>query len=372
MKRIQTFILTLSLAVFATIAFAQIKVVAPSGDVGIGTTTPTEKLEIAGLVKSEGGTVETTGSSATELVARTDGSAMLFGAGVGAGFSWDNSTNFTIRSNGRANIESRLLTTGALRLYIQGSDGRVGLGSGAPTAKLHVVGNVFCSGMYQGSDRRLKENVGELKYGLDQIMAMNTVTYTYKKELQFDDSNQKFGVMAQDLQEIMPELVSSFEHERYNEDGSVMDKEKYLMIDNDALKYVLVNAIQEQQAMIQDQADRIDELETMVKGGDYGNVDGTILNQVAINGYDTAELAQNVPNPFNGETTIDYVIPTDASNATINIYNLDGKMLKSISLDHQGKGQLRVTAEDIPSGSYSYQLVVDGRSIDTKKMVISK
>ena len=58
-------------------AFAQVHVVAPDGNTGIGTQTPSEKLEVIGLVQSEGGTVKTTGASASTLYNRTDYAAMV-------------------------------------------------------------------------------------------------------------------------------------------------------------------------------------------------------------------------------------------------------------------------------------------------------
>ena len=40
----------------------------------------------------------------------------------------------------------------------------------------------------------------------------------------------------------------------------------------------------------------------------------------------------NKPNPFNTETTIEYYLPSTISNATLYIYDLQGKQIKSINI----------------------------------------
>ena len=47
-------------------------------------------------------------------------------------------------------------------------------------------------------------------------------------------------------------------------------------------------------------------------------------------------------------------------------------MIKTVNIEHRGEGTLRVNAVDIPSGTYTYDLVVDGRKVGTKKMVLAK
>ena len=360
--------LLLVVVTIATTSFGQIRVIT-TGETIVGDNVgvvPNAQLHVSG-----GMTSQTTGESSTILVNRTDGSAMLFGAGVGAGFTFDNATNMTIRSNNRANIEDRLLTTGAISLFIEGATNRVGIRNQNPTASLHVLGNTFTSGSYQGSDKALKNNIQTLDYGLNEILALNTITYNYRPEMGFDDDNIKFGVVAQELQKVMPELVSTFAHETYDVNGvGNGDVKDYLMIDNGALQYVLVNAIKDQQELLDAQAEKIAQLEEVVNT--IGSTESPNRTQVTLTGYDLAELGQNTPNPFNGNTSISYVIPTNAKTAQIAIYGTNGSLLKTLDIDHVGTGTLEVNASELPTGTYTYQLVVDGKSIKTNKMVSAR
>lgn len=78
---------------------------------------------------------------------------------------------------------------------------------------------------------------------------------------------------------------------------------------------------------------------------------------------------QNAPNPFKEETTITYEIITDFGHAAIIFTDMSGNIIKEVLIAEKGKGQLNVFAPDLSSGIYTYYIVVDGKSIYTKKMV---
>lgn len=83
-------------------------------------------------------------------------------------------------------------------------------------------------------------------------------------------------------------------------------------------------------------------------------------------------LQQNVPNPFSEQTTINYFIPDNISSAQIVFFEASGKIIKTVDLTEKGKGQLNVFASDLSNGTYTYSLIVDGQTIETKKMVRTK
>lgn len=82
-------------------------------------------------------------------------------------------------------------------------------------------------------------------------------------------------------------------------------------------------------------------------------------------------LYQNNPNPFSNETEIVYEIKTMRSKAAINIYDLNGKQLKSYPINATGKGKVVVNKEALSAGVYMYSLVVDGVENATKKMILT-
>jgi hypothetical protein len=91
-------------------------------------------------------------------------------------------------------------------------------------------------------------------------------------------------------------------------------------------------------------------------------------NQTAELSNMSAVLNQNVPNPFDDHTVIDYTIPEDATNAQLIIYDASGVIVKKVDLQAKGEGALTLHSSNLKKGMYSYSLIVDGKVIDTKKM----
>ena len=108
---------------------------------------------------------------------------------------------------------------------------------------------------YQGtSDYRLKENVQKLTNGLEIVLQLNPVTYTWKRGGEADE-----GFIAHELQEYVPHAVSG-EKDQVNEDGSI----KPQGIDYGRLTPYLAAAIQELKTIVDAQAAEIAELKAKV------------------------------------------------------------------------------------------------------------
>ena len=60
------------------------------------------------------------------------------------------------------------------------------------------------------SDERLKENIETIEGALDKVSQMRGVTYNYKSEL--NDGQRGTGVIAQEMQQVMPEVVQDGEY----------------------------------------------------------------------------------------------------------------------------------------------------------------
>lgn len=91
------------------------------------------------------------------------------------------------------------------------------------------------------SDRRLKINIEASPYGLQTVMALQPSMYHYKNNV---SGTKELGLIAQDLQQTVPEVVS--------QSGD------YLSVDYTALVPVLIQAIQEQQQIIDAQKNTIE------------------------------------------------------------------------------------------------------------------
>ena len=78
------------------------------------------------------------------------------------------------------------------------------------------------------SDRNLKTEITDLNYGLNEIMQLRPVSYLWKNDT--INQGKQFGFIAQEVQEVMPEIVK---------DG------EYLGLDKEAIFVTLINAIKE-------------------------------------------------------------------------------------------------------------------------------
>jgi len=84
------------------------------------------------------------------------------------------------------------------------------------------------------------------------------------------------------------------------------------------------------------------------------------------------KLYQNTPNPFNQDTEIKFFISKNVKTAQLCIYNLQGTQIKQISIAQRGEGSQRISGSELVAGIYLYALIVDGKEVDTKKMILTK
>ena len=73
-----------------------------------------------------------------------------------------------------------------------------------------------------------------------------------------------------------------------------------------------------------------------------------------------------------GLTIINYTLPQKFSSAQIVITDKNGKTIKAVNVSGNGKATLKVDASTLTAGAYQYSLMVDGKLISTKQMVIAK
>ena len=106
---------------------------------------------------------------------------------------------------------------------------------------LTVEGDIVIS-----SDARLKANIVSLGSTLARLLLIDGKSYTMKK-----DGKQKIGVLAQDIQKVFPELVST-------------DDRDMLAVNYQGLVPVLINALKEQDAKMKKQEKRLERLEAII------------------------------------------------------------------------------------------------------------
>lgn len=133
---------------------------------------------------------------------------------------------------------------------------------------------------------------------------------------------------------------------------------------------VLVKGIQELSAENDELKSRIEKIEsTLSISGDSKQEEE--LNQQTVILSGGAYLQQNVPNPFDGTTAINYYVPDPHAKVQMQFMTISGDVLQTVDLS-SGKGSVTVKASELAAGTYQYALLVNGRVIGTKKMMLQK
>lgn len=148
--------------------------------------------------------------------------------------------------------------------------GDVGFGTQSPTQTVHIAGNllvasagniasgnllpnahhtydigtsgqawrdIYSQDLIQTSDRRMKNEIKEIKYGLDAVMALKPVSYKWKHRPR---DGRRLGLIAQDVEGVIAEVVNTGH-----------DEAKSMAVRYTALIPVLIKAVQEQQETIE-------------------------------------------------------------------------------------------------------------------------
>ena len=149
-----------------------------------------------------------------------------------------------MRDGGSAILE----VNGGIRSYFDGFDN---LGS----AGLRWNTVFATNGVINTSDRRDKQNILDLDYGLSELLQLRPVSYEWTAH---PEQGRKLGLIAQELLPILSEVVEDKEMQR-TEDGKIeySDAERLGVYYSDLIP-VLIKATQEQQAIIESQEEEIE------------------------------------------------------------------------------------------------------------------
>ncbi len=227
---------------------------------------------------------------------------------------------------------------------------------------LYVSGSAYCTSTWQTSDQRFKKNITEVNNISNDLFKLHPYSYNLDvegfPERHFDD-RKTYGFLAQEVGKIFPNLVKK-------------DIDGYLAINYTEFVPLLLQALKEENAQIEEQQTQINQL-TEQLAVLTEKVNAIAQTPTGTPGTSTQSiksvLEQNVPNPFNAETRIAYNIVEKYSKAFIGIYDLSGKEVKQIPLN-TAKGEVVLPANNLTPGMYVYSLLVDNQLIDSKKMVI--
>ena len=167
-----------------------------------------------------------------------------------------------------------------------------------------------------------------------------------------------YGLIAQELQEICPELV-------YENSNGLLNVNYIEIIP------ILIEAIKEQQEEIENLKDIINSKKIkkniQINNNLYNNENDNNNENETI-----AYLNQNIPNPFTENTLISFFLPKNITKAKLIIYDLNGKELYSENIEERGYVEFSLTKGSLSEGMYLYSLIAENKIIATKRMILTK
>lgn len=154
----------------------------------------------------------------------------------------------------------------------QGTGNRYAFYSTGGSLAGYFNGNIWVTGTYNGSDRELKEDIQDLSDPKEKFLQIKSRKYKLKKD---KDKKTHYGFVAQEIEELFPELVEEFVQpgeiiyaQEENEHGELVNVEvgrepeqSFKGVNYIEMMPILVKMVQEQTTTIQEQAAKIDDLE---------------------------------------------------------------------------------------------------------------
>jgi len=282
------------------------------------------------------------------------------------GYNWGIVSSLFGSNNGTAIL-------GAVGSYEQGIPITDGKYAGYFYGNVKVTGSI--NGVVVGnSDIRYKDNIEEFSKSktnvLSNISRLTPISYNFK-QMYFETENNSdslktggkeskiamydekspmfqkkhFGLVAQDLQKIYPDLV-------YENDNG------YLSVNYIEMIPLLIQSIKE----LKEEIDILSAASLKTRSTTSSDVFEDIPRAV---------LYQNAPNPFSSRTVIKFDLPQNIGNASIMIFNMQGSLIKQVQINNY-QSDITINGSELNAGMYIYSLIVDGKEVDTKRMILTK
>ena len=207
-----------------------------NGNVGIGTTSPATSLHVNGDTRTDGIFI-------APYPSNTDYRVIFNMADTNYGRIQTVQNNVGYNQN----------------LALQPLGGNVGIGTTSPAEKLHVSGNTVVTGDITAyySDERLKTFKGKITEPLAKIKQLNGYYFVENelaKSLGYDNDKLQVGVSAQEVEKVIPEIVTK----------APIDNE-YKTVWYQKLTPLLIEGMKEQQTQIEQQQTQIEQQQTQIQ-----------------------------------------------------------------------------------------------------------
>jgi hypothetical protein len=252
----------------------------------------------------------------------------------------------------------------------------------------YFVGDVYSTtGVYAGSDQKLKQNVRDVSSAMSIINQLRPKLYDFRHDGNYAQmklpKGEHYGLIAQDLEKVLPNLVKNSQFEVRPNSDKPMSKDdaktiqasaKPEVIDFKAVNYtelipLLVKALQEEDLKIQQQNAKIEQLTRQLNAL-------TASNQDALSSNGSVKLSSasllSVPNPAKSSAKIFYSNIPSSSSAQLLVTDSGGKTIRQLQLSKSSSGSVNIDVSALSVGTYSCSLIVDGKLLITKTIEVAK
>lgn len=216
------------------------------------------------------------------------------------------------------------------------------------TVTLDVAGVTRSTGFYATSDKKFKKDINPIESALDKIMSLEGKTYNWRKD-EFKDKNftseLQYGLLAQDVQKVIPSLVIE------SENGD-------LAMNYTGLIPVLIEALKEQQAQISELKQQL--------------TDNFKAQNQDLLQFSNTKIISVSPNPSNDKISVSLNIEKEVQSAALQVHDINGNVLSNLNLKERANNVTKTLQKDnFGKGIYIVSLVINGKSIDSKKIVFN-
>jgi len=356
-----------------------------SGNVGLGTTSPSKRLWVA----SNGTFTTDNTTSGDAIIASATGDGACWGVNASSvnstAVNASSTSGIGVNASSTDGIGVNASSTNTHGIHTFSSQD-IGIfaetGNPGPSWAGWFQGDVEITGtLFGGSDRKLKQNIADFTSAMGIINQLHPKEYEFRQDGSFKLMNlprgKHYGLIAQDVEQVLPNLIKESKFNTANRASSLAASSKVQsaevkeeVIDYKSLNYIelipiLVKAIQElsteKDAKIADLQKQIDELKGARTTAGTQSATKSMLNSTSMNNY---------PNPVRGTTTIRYNLPANYETAQIMITDNNGTAIKQVQLNKTLNGTVKIDASTLAGGTYNYSLIVDGKVIESKKMIV--
>jgi len=342
-----------------------------------------------------GGTYGVYGSGTSFGVRGSGGTYGVYGSGTSYGVRGVTTDGLAIYGTSSSNIAGRFHSTSFHGIWASENSTASNVYAGVFDANVYVFGSVT-----ESSDKNIKKNIQDFEDAMSIINKLKPKNYEFR-----DDANYAFlnlpkgthyGLIAQDLEEVLPNLVkecaipsgiqridkpedelkptetlsaNSKETIVKEEPKEAPLREKAESISIKGINYtelipIMIKAMQQLDAENNKLKTEVAQLKDMMEKNTNVKSDAS--------GLSGSYLSQNSPNPGNNTTVIAFRIPKESRSASLLItQTASGKIVKNIPVAI-GTSQVTLETGSFASGAYTYSLLIDGKKVDTKQMLIER